>query len=227
MLTAVIQARASSVRLPGKVLREVRGKPLLQYLVDGLRHAASLDRLVLATSDDLGDDAVAALGTRIGLSVVRGPLDDVLARFLLAAERFGLRALVRVNGDSPLLDPALVDRAVGLFEAGGADLVTNTFPRSYPKGQSVEVVSVAALERAAASLDPQDREHVTRFFYRHPDQFRITNFTRPSYAGDLQLSVDTADDLRSFERLLDRLDAPHWEAGVDRLIGMLLDAGPA
>jgi spore coat polysaccharide biosynthesis protein SpsF len=225
MLTAVIQARASSVRLPGKVLREVRGKPLLQYLVERLRHAASLDRLVLATSDDPSDDAVAALGSKLGLSVVRGPLDDVVGRFLLAATRCGLRALVRVNGDSPLLDPALVDRAVELFEAGGVDLVTNTFPRSFPKGQSVEVISVAALERAAASHDPEDREHVTRFFYRHPEQFRIANFTRTAYAGDLQLSVDTADDLRSFERLLDRLDRPHWEVGVERLIGLLPGPG--
>jgi spore coat polysaccharide biosynthesis protein SpsF len=226
MQTALIQARASSVRLPGKVLREVAGKPLLQYLVERLRHAASLDRLVLATSSDVSDDAVAALGKRLGLEVIRGPLDDVLGRFLLAARQYALASLVRVNGDSPLLDPALVDRAVALYEAGGADLVTNTFPRSFPKGQSVEVMSCAALERAAASQDPQDREHVTRYLYRHPEQFRIANFAREPNAGDLQLSVDTADDLRVFERLIARLDRPHWEVGVEELIALLPGLAP-
>lgn len=222
MQTAIVQARASSARLPGKVLREVRGKPLLQYLVERLQRAATLERIVLATSTDASDDDVAALGARLGLDVVRGPLDDVLGRFLLAATQLKLAALVRINGDSPLLDPSLIDRAVVLFEAGGSDLVTNVLPRSFPKGQSVEVVAVHALQQAWNESDePADREHVTRYLYRNLDRFRVSNFARPSYAGDLQLSVDTADDLRRFAALVDRMDRPHWELGVEDLIQML------
>src|SRR6185312_7877584 len=110
---------------------------------------------------------------------------------LKAAKAAGFDALVRVNGDSPLLDPALVAEGVALFRAGGADLVTNVRPRSFPKGQSVEVIAVAALAAAMAETrDPADREHVTPFLYAHPERFRIRNFAAPRPRPDLQLSVD-------------------------------------
>lgn len=214
-----IQARASSVRLPGKVLRQVQGKPLLQYLIERLQHAQRAYALVLATSDAPDDDPVAWLGGDLGIRVERGPLDDVLGRFLGAARRCGVPYFVRVSGDSPLLDPALVDRGVDLFREVPADLVTNVFPRSYPKGQSVEVVAVEALDRvAAASTDPEDREHVTRYLYRHPDRFRIRNFARTQNSGEMQLSVDTAEDFDRFGAMVARMTRPHWEYGVEELI---------
>jgi spore coat polysaccharide biosynthesis protein SpsF len=104
----IVQARMSSSRLPGKVLREVQGRALLGHLLDGLRQAKGPDTLLVATSVDPSDDAV-----------WRGPLDDVAARFLGAAEAASLDAAVRICADSPLLDPALVDQAVALFRLGG------------------------------------------------------------------------------------------------------------
>lgn len=214
-----IQARASSARLPGKVLKTVGGKPLLQYLVERLRHGLNDCSLVLATSDGADDDAVASLGERLGVRVERGSLDDVVDRFLGAARRCGVASFVRLSGDSPLLDPALVDRAAGLFDEERADLVTNVFPRSFPKGQSVEVIAVEALERAAAaSGDAEDREHVTRYLYQHADRFRIRNFAHEPNCGDMQLSVDTAADFDLFCAMVARMTRPHWDYGVDELI---------
>lgn len=221
-----IQARASSVRLPGKVLRQVEGKPLLQYLIERLQHAQRGYALVLATSDTPDDDPVARLGADLGIRVERGPLDDVLGRFLGAARRCGVSSFVRVSGDSPLLDPALVDRGVDLFREAQADLVTNVFPRSYPKGQSVEVVSVEALDRVVtASTDPEDREHVTRYLYRHPEQFRIRNFARAQNCGEMQLSVDTPEDFDRFGAMVARMTRPHWEYGVEELIALRRTTG--
>lgn len=227
MQTAVIQARVSSQRLPGKVLLEVGGIPLLKYLVDRLRRAKQLDFIVLATSDEPSDDSVAALGRDLGLVVIRGPLNDVLGRFLLVSQQLELKSLVRVSGDSPLLDPTLVDVAASMFEAGGSDLVTNVFPRTFPKGQSVEVVAVEALCQAAELItDWEDREHVTRCLYRHPERFRIRNLEHDQNLSEMQLSVDTAEDFNLFGAMVARMTRPHWEYGVEELIRLHRTTAP-
>jgi spore coat polysaccharide biosynthesis protein SpsF len=218
---AIIQARSSSRRLPDKVLAEVAGSPLLAYMVERLRRCRGLGEVGLATSADAADDRVAALGERLGVRVHRGPLDDVLGRFVDAARAFGAAAVARISGDSPLIDPQVVDRVVARFLTASCDVATNVFPRSFPKGQSVEVVALAALERAAAAThDPQDREHVTRFFYRHPDLFKIENVAFERDASGVQLSVDTADDLALVARILASMTRPHVEYGLEEILGL-------
>ena len=203
------------------MLRELAGKPLLQYLLERLGRSRLLTEVFVATSDDPSDDALSSLCGRLGVAVYRGSLDDVVARFLGLARKRGLASFVRVNGDSPLLDPAIVDKGVALFEEQACDLVTNVFPRSYPKGQSVEVISTGALERVARlSADPEDREHVTRYFYRHPLEFKIVNFAHGYDAGGLQLSVDSAEDLARIESMLGRMTRPHWDYGLDELLSL-------
>lgn len=203
-VAAIIQARMSSRRFPGKVLHPVCGRALLESLVSRLSKACELDAIGLATSLSADDDPLAAFAAARGLACYRGPLDDVAARFIGAAESFAVPAFVRVNGDSPFLDPALVDRGVALFRSGSWDLATNVFPRSFPKGQSVEVISLEALRRVmAASNDVQDREHVTMAFYRDAAHFRIANFSSARPWPDLQLSVDTPEDLARLERMLE------------------------
>ncbi|MBV8650760.1 MAG: acylneuraminate cytidylyltransferase, partial [Alphaproteobacteria bacterium] len=158
---------------------------------------------VVATSTEAADDAVAAFATASGIPCHRGPEDDVLRRFIDAAERFALDAVVRVSGDSPFLDPAIVDAAVATFRSGSWDLVTNVQVRSFPKGQSVEVVAAAALRHAAeATLNPSNREHVTPYFYARPEAFRIHNIAAPDPHPLLQLSIDTEADFQRAEALL-------------------------
>jgi spore coat polysaccharide biosynthesis protein SpsF len=220
-LPAVIQARCSSQRLPGKVLRQIDGRTLLDFLLERLARCRGLSRIVVATSTDGSDDALAAFCRSRSIVFYRGALDDVLGRFVAVAGQLGEPALVRINGDSPLLDPAIVDEAVRLFEEGGADIVTNVHPRSFPKGQSVEVLAVTALRRAAEqSDDPSDREHVTRFFYRRPEQFRIRNFKREPAAADIQLSVDTPEDFAALERVVAQMRRPQAEYGLDEILAL-------
>jgi spore coat polysaccharide biosynthesis protein SpsF len=194
---------------------------MLAYTVERLRRCHTVRDVVLATSHRPDDDRVAALGERLGVSVHRGPLEDVLTRFVDAARVCGASAVVRISGDSPLIDPAVVDRVVARFLAAPCDLATNVFPRSFPKGQSVEVVTLAALERAAAATqDPEDREHVTRHFYRHAAAFKIENVAFDRDASAIQLSVDTDDDVALVARILAAMTRPHWEYGVEEVIAL-------
>jgi len=215
----VIQARMSSTRLPGKVLRSVGGAPVLGHVLDRMDRAA-VDVVLVATSDRPEDDAVAAFAARRGAVVHRGPLHDVLARFTGAARAHRLGRLVRVCADSPLLDPALVDRALAVLDATGADMASNVVERTFPPGQSVEAVTAAALERAAAlGPDAADREHVTRLLYRSP-LFRVVPIVRTPPAPGPPLVVDTHDDLARMGALMARMDRPVRTYGLDELLAL-------
>lgn len=218
----IVQARSGSRRLPGKVLMPARGKPLIQYLLERLARE-SFPAMVVATSDLPQDDALAALCAGLGVECFRGPHEDVAARYRLILERRGFEFFVRVCGDSPFLDQSLVRRAVDLFRAGPCDLVTNVFPRSFPKGFSVEAMGSAAF-RGQALVDAEDREHVTRYWYRHADRFAIRNFSSGADLGGIQLSVDTAEDFRLFEAVLARMERPHWDYGYAEVIDLYRSA---
>lgn len=208
-VVAVVQARMSSARLPGKVLREVGGRPLLTYLIDRLRRCRALDNVVIATSTSDDDDPIAAFAQANRVDCHRGSLDDVAARLLSAARAAGADALVRISGDSPLIDPAIVDRAVEIYRSERPDLVTNVQRRTFPKGQSVEVIAVAALERAHGEMTTAaEREHVTPYFYVHPERFPIAAFESAIVRGDMQLSVDTEADFARFAAIVARLGEP-------------------
>lgn len=222
---AVVQARMGSARLPGKVLMDLHGRPALDYLLERLDHAQRLDAVIVATSVEAADDAIARHCAAAGVRCHRGPHDDVAARLLEAAEAAGLEALVRVNGDSPLLDQALVDHGVELFRQGGADLITNVHPRSFPRGQSVEVIGSASLRAALPRLSADDREHVTAGLYREPGRLAITNFDAGPDAvgfdaGDVRLVLDTPDDARLIEGVLGAMRRPHWQHGWAEVLAL-------
>lgn len=210
---AVVTARMTSSRLPGKPLRPLAGKPALGYLLERLEHAPSLAGVVVATSTEPTDDAIAGFCARRGVAVYRGPLDDVATRFLGAADANGFDPAVRVTGDSVLHDPAIVERGVELYD-DDVDLVTNTHPRSFPIGQSVEVIRPDALRTAVSEMtDAADREHVARFLYRHPSRFCIRNFTADEDRSVESVALDTAADFALLERVVRAMDRPQWEYG--------------
>jgi spore coat polysaccharide biosynthesis protein SpsF len=211
---AIVLARLSSRRLPGKALMSLARRPLIAHVFERLARVEGLP-LGLATSSEATDDPLAAWAEAEGIPVCRGALDDVLERLAAAAGHFGFESVIRISGDSPLLDPAIVRMAIAA--AGVADLVTNVFPRSFPRGQSVEVLSRAGVARLnALAVTAEDREHVTRALYRAPDGFRILGFRRWPDRSDLQLSVDTREDLARAAAILASHPSP--DTPLDALI---------
>ena len=157
-----------STRLPGKVLADVAGRPLLAHMLERVSLARSLDAVWVATSDAIADDAIARLAEAEGVPVFRGSEADVLGRYAGAAEAAGARTVVRLTADCPLLAPEVIDRVVAAFGEGGHDIATNTGAewRTYPDGMDVEVLTRDTLDRLAATVeDPRQREHVTARLY--------------------------------------------------------------
>lgn len=205
----IVFSRADSRRLPGKALLDIAGRSLLGRVLDRLGHGGG-GTVIVATSVRPVDDGIAAFAEAEGYGVFRGDGADVSARALACAEANGLDWFVRVSGDSPFIDPAVVARVADLYRCEEPDLATNVFPRSFPAGCSAEAIRVDALRRAMAeSAAPGHREHVTTYFYEHPDRFRIVNAAsgRTDLAGR-SLAVDTESDLAIARWIAARLPRP-------------------
>jgi spore coat polysaccharide biosynthesis protein SpsF len=195
-VVAIVQARMSSSRLPGKVLAEIAGRTMLERVVARARAARRVPRVVVATSVASEDDRVAALCRELGIDVFRGSESDVLDRFAGAASRFAGDPIVRLTADCPLLDPGVVDAVVARYEEGGVDYAANINPPTYPDGLDTEVFSAEALVRAAREARrPSEREHVTLYIRSHPESFRIANVRGPSDLSGLRWTVDEPEDL--------------------------------
>ncbi len=211
----------SSSRLPGKVLRSAAGRPMLAYVIERVKRARNGKQVVVATSEDTDDDAVFDFCRQQSIHCVRGPLENVAARFGQVLDETGADAFVRVSGDSPLIDPAIIDRALRLFEQTGAELATNVQQRTFPKGMSVEVIDAQAFRKVLdRPMSAEDREHVTAVFYRRPQEWRIAAFTNDRNFGIKNLSVDTADDFARFESILARMIKPHWSYGMNEVLAL-------
>ncbi len=226
-VVGVVQARMASTRLPGKILSNIDGKPLLWHVVSRAKAARSLDAVVVATSLNPSDDPVEDFCITHNIPVFRGSETDVLERFMGAATKLEATAVVRLTGDCPLLDPDVIDQVVATYRKGEWDYVTNTLTYTYPDGLDVEAFSFDALKTSAESAKLlSEREHVTPFI-RHSGRFRLKNVEAPHQRGKgLRWTVDDAADLelvREFYNRLSSLKGPlfRWEDVMD-----LLDKSP-
>lgn len=204
---AIVQARMGSTRLPGKVLLDVAGRPLLGRVVSRLRAARGIDQVLVATSTSPADDAVAEFCLKEKVDCFRGSEADVLDRFYQAAQKFGATVVVRVTADCPLLDPEVVDKVVSVFEEGGLDYVSNTLRYTYPDGLDVEVFSFKALEAAwQDDRQPAGREHVTPFI-RSSGKFRTRNVDCETDLSrkNFRWTVDEPRDLEFVRNVYSRL----------------------
>ncbi len=201
-VVAILQARMSSTRLPGKVMKPLLGQPMLARQIERVRRARLLEGLVIATSTDPRDDVVAQLSASLELPCYRGSLPDVLDRYRGAAEWARAEVVVRLTGDCPLADPEVIDSAVQMYLDGPYDYVSNTVRRTYPHGLDVEVFGAAALAAAAREAHlPSDREHVTRFFYTHPRRFRSGMLLHGVDLSHLRWTVDEPEDFVFVEQI--------------------------
>lgn len=221
-ICVIVQARMSSKRFPGKSLCKIAGKPMLGYVLDRVRHAAGADFTVVATSSEAEDAAISDFCRKIGVPCYAGPLNDVAGRFREVVLKYPCDGFVRISGDSPLIDQRLIDKAIVVFRQGNIDMVTNVKERTYPSGQSVEVLDSGVFLRAYKRMcDPGDLEHVTKFFYDNARDFRIHNFVSGKDYGPVKLSIDTPDDLEMAASVIARMTKLHWEYTLDDIAGLV------
>ena len=215
MIRVFIQARMSSSRFPGKVLAPFCRKPIISHVVSRVAQAVPTNQITVATSTEASDDPLALyIESLLGVSVFRGPLDNVFQRMQMCLLEYPCDWFFRVCADSPLVDADLLERMSGFAGRTDLDLVTNVFPRTFPKGRSLEMVSAATFGGlASSSLSPEEEEHVTLHYYANASSFQIVNIEsgNPKLSG-IDLCVDAIEDIARLEDAvrsgIERYDAP-------------------
>jgi len=213
-VVGIIQARMSSRRLPGKVLRKVNGKAIIEYLIDSIRRSRFITDIVIATSTDATDQPIVDYAKEASIPCVRGSLDDVASRFLCVFDQVPMELAVRLNADSPFMDSNVVDQIVELYVVRQPDIATNVFPRYFPKGISAEAFSPRFYRKIYSDFNcPDDFEHVTQYIYRNSEQFDIAAIKNDRNINNISFCIDTMEDFNLFNDMITYLDRPLCEYG--------------
>ena len=212
----IVQARMGSSRLPGKVLKEVCGKTLLEHLIVRLRRVKQVDNIVIATTIKEQDSQIVDLCIKLNTSFYRGPEDDVLSRYYEAALNYEADLVVRVTSDCPLIDPCIIDSIVSFYinNQDRVDYVSNCLNRTYPKGMDVEVFSFSNLKEAyEEAKENYEREHVTPFIINRPSRYRLHNIEHSTNLSNYRLTIDTSEDFELVEKIFEELffENPEFE----------------
>lgn len=225
-VVASIEARMGSSRLPGKVLKDINGKPALRRLIDRLRMCRSVDEVVVATSTNQGDDVLAEWCKTNDVLCYRGSEDDVLGRVVGAQKFAESEIVVEITGDCPLTDPEIVDLGVETFLAHNIDVVTNCgHVLTWPMGQYVQVFPLELLDEVNRSIDdPAVHEHVSLYFYEHPEHYRLIDLIAPRRweAPQWRMQLDYPEDLHFQNEVYKRLEPIHGEGfGIEEVMTLL------
>jgi len=219
---ALIQARMTSSRLPGKVLQDIAGKPMLLRVVDRARQAKSIDLVAVITSTHESDDVIERCCIENSVPCFRGNLDDVLDRYYQASLNFEAETIVRITADCPLLDPGIVDQVVETFNSGNYDYASNTIEFTYPDGLDTEVFRFETLEKAwRDAVLKSEREHVTAYIYKHPELFRLGVVKHTEDLSALRWTVDTPSDLEFVRAVYAGLTNDHF--GIEDVLRFIKD----
>lgn len=203
---AIIQARTGSARLPGKVLMNIAGRPMLWHLIERLKYSQKIDDIVLAIPDTKKNDELENFAKDNNVNYFRGSEEDVLSRYYEATKKFECDVIVRITSDCPLVDPKIVDKVVKKHLCSGADYTANILKRTYPKGLDVEVLNFKALEKSFEEAKGQRyREHVTLYIREHPEKFKRVSVENKKDFSHFRWTVDEKEDLEFVREIYKRL----------------------
>jgi spore coat polysaccharide biosynthesis protein SpsF len=199
----IIQARYSSKRLRGKVLKKIYGLSILERVYNQVKKSRKVSKIIIATSNQEDDKKIIKFCKVKKISYFAGPLNNVLRRFYLILKNRNYKSFVRISSDSPFMDPKLIDKGINLFNQNDYDLVTNVFKRSFPKGFSIEVIKTNIILNSISKIKKKEfKEHVTTFFYKNFKNYKIKNFYNKTDKSDINLSIDTKDDLDRAKKII-------------------------
>lgn len=194
---AVILARMRSERLPGKVMLSLKGKPVLQWIVERLKNSKYLDNIIIATSEDASCNPIVEMCTRLGYDYFRGSEEDILDRFVRASRPYNLDAVIRITGDCPMVDWRIVDTLISLFFTNDCVYCSNVVKRTFPVGFDVEVMTPSVLREADQFAEGVDRQHITTYIYKtHPDKYKMIDLIAGEEIcyPELRVTLDTLED---------------------------------
>ena len=207
MRLAILQARMSSSRLPGKVLKEINGKPILEYEIKRILKSKEINKLVLATSKEKSDDVLEDFAKNIGIECFRGDLEDVLKRYYNCAKQFKADTIIRLTGDCPVMDSEVIDGVINCFEKNRVDYASNTIKRTFPDGLDVEVFSFNVLEKMYKNAtSKEEREHVTKYIHNNLNKFKICNYENDIDYSYIRWTLDTIDDFYFFKSIYENVE---------------------
>lgn len=205
-VTAIIQARMTSTRLPGKVMKKVLGRPLLGYLIERVRCCKGIKDIILATTLNPEDDSIVTFGSNKGVNVLRGSENNVLERFHEAAKMFDVRHIMRVTADCPLIDPDILYMLIEYYFTENLDYVSNCVYPTLPDGLDAEVFSFETLDHAYKhAVLPSELEHVTPYIRNHPEIFKTGNWTYHEDLSQFRWTVDEPEDFEFVKQVIEIL----------------------
>jgi spore coat polysaccharide biosynthesis protein SpsF len=205
-ISAIIQARIGSTRLPGKVLMKLNEDTVLSLLLKQLKHSKFLTEKIIATTNNPKDDIIEKFAISNNIKLFRGDSDNVLDRYYQCAKNFSLTHIVRITADNPLIDPEIIDQAIKKYSTFNYDYLTNSIDRTFPNGTEVEIFSFDALEIAwKYAKKKSEREHVTPYFYNNPKKFKIHHFKQEKNQSKFRYTIDRKEDYALVVEILSRI----------------------
>ena len=228
-IVAIIQARMGSTRLPGKVLMEVDGAPLLELMLSRVLKSKLLKKIIIATSTESEDDLIENFCNKNGYECFRGSENDVLTRYYECAKIYNVDVIVRLTADCPLIDPVVIDDVVKLYIESGVDYAANTVPpeeSSYPDGSDVEVFSFKALEKSFFRAEKDsEREHVTHYLWKSNNGFKIVQLKQENDWSKYRFTIDYPEDLQVVKFIIEELNRRNSFGSLNEVIE-IIDANP-
>lgn len=218
-IVAIVQARMGSSRLPGKVVKEVLGKPLLEIQIERLKRSAYISQIIVATTDRESEQPIIEICNRLSVPVFRGSENDVLSRYYGAAKETEADHIIRLTSDCPVIDPVVIDRVIDYYLSHHYDYVSNSITRTYPRGMDTEVFSFKVLEEAESkALLDFEREHVTPYIYQDPTKYKVGQVCNHSNESRHRWTVDTVEDFLLIKLMIETLYPSNQQFNLEDML---------
>jgi len=220
----LLQARMKSSRFPGKIMKPILGKPMIQHILDSLSYSTMIDDVIVVTTTNPKDDVLVQYLDKKNIKYFRGNENDVLKRYIDAVSQFGGDYVVRITADNPLTDPNIVDMVIRKALKNKVDYASNNLQKTFPLGFFVEVISRKILEKLEKlTQDQSDREHVTLYIHKNKNSFKVFNLTAPQefFYPDWRLTVDTKEDFELIKHVFENLYTDHKPIRYEEVINFL------